>query len=575
MDMGNAMRLSTIAPVSSLIVLAGLAVRAQAPLAGDRDGRPEVLAVHPQGNPACTGLSVLKSEEGFQSPALHLPTALHPTDGTFAFGLGDYDRDGVADLYAIKKSRTGSRSTEVHVLGGAGGFRSWLQNAGTILHETGAEGEFCVADWNRDGAPDVWYIRKVAPWSGRTEVLILDGASWYTTYSVQIATVLHPTGAEADFCVGDWNRDGIPDLWYVRKIAPWSGRTEVLILNGADRFQSYLLMTATGLGEVAPDRADFDTGDADGDGIPDLYVMLRHHTGSGRTEVHALSGATRFSQFNLHSSTSLHETGAADRFLVAPPVRRPVKVMTFNVRFADLGGASSHQWDWRKFMVFDVIRNHAADVVGLQEALPHQVDQILADVPAYAGVGAVPGRGWVGTSILLYRKDRYRVDESGTFWLAGPPDSIPDRWTGTNRTCVWARLVDLASGRAFYAYNTHLRHGPEGPRYDGARRILDRIARRTRPDPVVLLGDMNATEGSNTTRMLRGRLLDTFRAVNPSEKHANTAHGFLGGTLGTPIDYIFAEFGTRVTASRIDRHHVGGRYPSDHFPMTSTLEFAR
>ncbi|WP_208921653.1 hypothetical protein [Streptomyces capitiformicae] len=45
-------------------------------------------------------------------------TALHETDATFDFGLADWDRDGRPDLVALKKSNTGTNSTEVHILGG-------------------------------------------------------------------------------------------------------------------------------------------------------------------------------------------------------------------------------------------------------------------------------------------------------------------------------------------------------------------------------------------------------------------------------------------------------------------------
>lgn len=43
-------------------------------------------------------------------------TALHETNDTFDFAIGDWSQDGRPDLFAIKKSNTGSKSTEVHVI---------------------------------------------------------------------------------------------------------------------------------------------------------------------------------------------------------------------------------------------------------------------------------------------------------------------------------------------------------------------------------------------------------------------------------------------------------------------------
>jgi microsomal dipeptidase-like Zn-dependent dipeptidase len=52
----------------------------------------------------------------FQEFILHTGTPQHETDQTFDFALADWDGDGRPDLFVIKKSNTGTHSTEVHVL---------------------------------------------------------------------------------------------------------------------------------------------------------------------------------------------------------------------------------------------------------------------------------------------------------------------------------------------------------------------------------------------------------------------------------------------------------------------------
>ena len=52
-------------------------------------------------------------------------TILHKTGDSFSFLLGDYNHDGCLDLYAISKSQTSSKSTEVHILSGKNNYRSW------------------------------------------------------------------------------------------------------------------------------------------------------------------------------------------------------------------------------------------------------------------------------------------------------------------------------------------------------------------------------------------------------------------------------------------------------------------
>lgn len=86
---------------------------------------------------------------------LQTPTILHKTGENFSFLLGDYNHDGNLDLYAIIKTQTGSRSTEVHILSGKNNFQSWLLQTGTILHETGNNWVFLLGDYNHDGHLDL------------------------------------------------------------------------------------------------------------------------------------------------------------------------------------------------------------------------------------------------------------------------------------------------------------------------------------------------------------------------------------------------------------------------------------
>ena len=79
------------------------------------------------GNPFCAVCQrrIRQVLQPFVPPApvgrfiLQTGTALHETDATFEFALGDWNHDGTLDLVAIKKSKTGTNSTEVHVLSGA------------------------------------------------------------------------------------------------------------------------------------------------------------------------------------------------------------------------------------------------------------------------------------------------------------------------------------------------------------------------------------------------------------------------------------------------------------------------
>ena len=67
------------------------------------------------------------------------------------------------------------------------------------------------------------------------------------------------------------------------------------------------------------------------------------------------------------------------------------------------------------------------------------------------------------------------------------------------------------------------------------------------------------------------RLVDTFRKMYPSDTTVGTFNGFTGNTSGEKIDAILISPEWSVRSARIDRTNSGGRYPSDHFPVTATL----
>ncbi|MBE0536025.1 MAG: endonuclease/exonuclease/phosphatase family protein [Phycisphaerae bacterium] len=260
-------------------------------------------------------------------------------------------------------------------------------------------------------------------------------------------------------------------------------------------------------------------------------------------------------------------------------------VMSFNIRYGTANDGED-RWANRRQMVCDVIAEHRPDVLGLQEALKFQIDEIMAAVPGYVlvGVGREDGKEKGEYSCILYRSDRLEVKENGTFWLSDTPD-VPGSITWGNactRVCSWGRFIDRATGGAFYVYNTHLDHVSQPAREKGSAQVARHIAEKAKGAPYILTGDFNAGEDNRAIRYLKGEqpldgqkvgvlFRDAFRIVHPDEKVVGTFNGFKGRTDGAKIDYIFIGSGWNVRDAAIVRTHVDGRYPSDHFPLTARL----
>jgi endonuclease/exonuclease/phosphatase family metal-dependent hydrolase len=272
------------------------------------------------------------------------------------------------------------------------------------------------------------------------------------------------------------------------------------------------------------------------------------------------------------------------------PSRCILSVMSFNIRYGSANDGENH-WNNRREMVFDVFRNHHPDIVGLQEALDFQIAEIRRALTKYGQIGVAreDGKTEGEYSVILYRLDRFDVDESETFWLSDTPE-VPgsSHWGNARvRICTWARFVEKKSGKAFYLYNTHLDHVSQPSREKSAVLLAQRIRDRRHPDPFVVTGDFNAGEDNPVVTYLKGMtslggpdgressssvpMVDTFRVLHPHIKDVRTGHGFRGSRQGNKIDYVLAPPDVKVLEAQILYDNVDGRYPSDHFPVTARL----
>lgn len=263
------------------------------------------------------------------------------------------------------------------------------------------------------------------------------------------------------------------------------------------------------------------------------------------------------------------------------PPREPLMVMTFNIRY---GTAKDGENDWsaRRSMLFEVVRDANADLIGLQEALDFQIDEMLAAVPGYAvvGVGRDDGAEKGEYSAILFRKDRFHVAEAGTFWFSDTPSVVASKSWGNNitRICTWARFIDR-DGRGFYHFNLHLDHQSQPSRERSTVLLRGRIDTRGTPEPVIVTGDFNVGESNPALATLTvpggtgaPAFLDTFRVLHAGVKNAGTFSGFKFGTEGADkIDYVLVQPGTEVMSAEIVRFSRNNRYPSDHFPVTARV----
>ena len=267
-------------------------------------------------------------------------------------------------------------------------------------------------------------------------------------------------------------------------------------------------------------------------------------------------------------------------------------LLSFNVRYENADDRDSRAWRQRVVGTVKMIHREQPDVFGVQEALHGQVADLWASLPDFyfTGVGRDDGRRAGEYSGIFYRRDRFQPDESdcGTFWLSDTPEKAGSKNWGNEipRVAAWVRLIDRATGRGFYVFNTHWDHRNQPSRERAALLIARRIdARKHSREPVALIGDFNSMESNpgliyltgrrvtvaNSERTWTGGLLDTYQLLHPTEKNRRTLHFWSGRRDGLKVDHILVSQGAKVEMAGIlaqDQPEI-----SDHFPVISRVVF--
>jgi endonuclease/exonuclease/phosphatase family metal-dependent hydrolase len=285
---------------------------------------------------------------------------------------------------------------------------------------------------------------------------------------------------------------------------------------------------------------------------------------------------------------------AVARGAASDPVE--LRVMSFNIRYSKVDHsetATENNWADPKYPRRDrairVIHEHSPDLLGVQEALELQIDDLKKALPEYAfyGIGRDDGKNAGEFSGVFYRKTRFTKNDAGSFWLSATPEKPGTSFYLAPKACAriasWVKLTDKESGRQFVFLNMHWDHISEPARQKSAALVRERLTKLGGDLPLIVMGDLNAHEDSPAVKELvsandsTGRkLADSFREVHPHRSPNEASFDDWKGTLkGSRIDFILhtSEF-TPVTAE-IVRTSYEGHWPSDHYPVTAILKLQR
>lgn len=265
---------------------------------------------------------------------------------------------------------------------------------------------------------------------------------------------------------------------------------------------------------------------------------------------------------------------------------------TFNIRLQNDGDEQAgYGWSVRKDRVADYIKKNHIEVVGMQEVLHQQLEDLLERLPEYdyVGVGRTDGATKGEYSPVFFLKDKFEVLEKGNFWLSETPDVAGSKgWDAAlERIASYAKLKDKATGKVFMAVNTHFDHVGVVARRESAKLIMRKIQEIVGTRPAVVTGDFNVTEADEAYSTMISQQTDGkssnrqmvkfYDAYHMTPNHTGTTYTFHNFCHIPPlkcekIDFIFITPTIRVSHSHIEVPNPDAML-SDHNPHWADLEF--
>lgn len=247
--------------------------------------------------------------------------------------------------------------------------------------------------------------------------------------------------------------------------------------------------------------------------------------------------------------------------------------------------ANGNGWQTRYPVITNLLRFHGFDIFGTQEGMKHQLENLKDSLPgfAYIGVGRDDGKEAGEHSAIFYNTEKFKVMQQGNFWLSEVEDRPNKGWDAVlPRICTWGLFKETRTGFTFYMFNLHMDHVGVKARAESAKLILKKIKEMTNGRPVILTGDFNVDQHSESYKLLATSnvLFDAYETTKLRYALTGSFNAFKPNLATTGrIDHIFLtrdftvqRYGILDDTYRSKDGDTGtARMPSDHFPVMADV----
>lgn len=265
------------------------------------------------------------------------------------------------------------------------------------------------------------------------------------------------------------------------------------------------------------------------------------------------------------------------------------KILTCNIRVAlESDEEKGYGWEQRKNTCMEIIADQRADIIGFQEVIQPQMDDLRRYFHAFDSFGYdgpemdahQSGYHGIAKNPIFFSRDRYKLLSAGQFWLSETPligGSIS--WNSARaRHANWVRLKERHSGKHFRVINLHLDHKNQQAREKQIDLVMKEAGQYPEAFPQMLTGDFNASAKNAVYQAITDAdWRDSYTEIHGDQEPGYTVHLFQGENYpkkdkGRKIDFIFTKGPVNSLEASIIKDHKNGQYPSDHYFVSALLK---
>ena len=223
-----------------------------------------------------------------------------------------------------------------------------------------------------------------------------------------------------------------------------------------------------------------------------------------------------------------------------------LKVISYNIRNSQAKDGTN-SWIYRYAATAEMIQDQQADIIGVQEALPDQVEFVEKNFKEYKSVGVSP--------VIIYNKKTVSVLKS----------------KGTENA-AWALVKDKDTGKKFYIVNVDMESVAAADRKEALGKVLDIVSEINSDNlPVVVTGGFYMKPSDSSLADIEAKMSNA-RKTAPKTDNTGTYNNW--GKNSDIIDHIYySGFSSCPEYQTVTQRYANRKFVSDHFPLMILLNF--